>query len=78
MDGWAVFLADQFKFKFFNKIRSPPLDWIEGLPLWLSWQKSACNVGFREAWVWSLGWEDPLEKGKTTHSSVLAEESHGL
>ena len=26
----------------------------------------------RETWVWSLGWEDPLEKGKTTHSSILA------
>ena len=26
----------------------------------------------REAWVPSLGWEDPLEKGKPTHSSVLA------
>ena len=26
----------------------------------------------REAWVRSLGWEDPLEKGKTTHSSILA------
>ena len=25
-----------------------------------------------ETWVWSLGWEDPLEKGKTTHSSILA------
>ena len=24
-----------------------------------------------ETWVWSLGWEDPLEKGKTTHSSIL-------
>ena len=23
-------------------------------------------------WVSSLGWEDPLEKGITTHSSVLA------
>ena len=23
-----------------------------------------------EAWVWSLGWEDPLEKGKATHSSI--------
>ena len=22
-------------------------------------------------WVWSLGWEDPLEKGKATHSSIL-------
>ena len=25
-----------------------------------------------EIWVRSLDWEDPLEKGKTTHSSVLA------
>ena len=25
-----------------------------------------------ETWVQSLGWEDPLEKGMTTHSSVLA------
>ena len=26
----------------------------------------------RETWVPSLGWEDPLEKGKATHSSILA------
>ena len=26
----------------------------------------------RETWVWSLGWEDPLEKGMATHSSFLA------
>ena len=25
-----------------------------------------------ETWVWSLGWEDPLEKGTITHSSILA------
>ena len=25
-----------------------------------------------ETWVWSLSWEDPLEKGKATHSSILA------
>ena len=24
-----------------------------------------------EIWVWSLGWEDPLEKEKATHSSIL-------
>ena len=24
-----------------------------------------------ETWVWSLGWEDPLEKEMTTHSSIL-------
>ena len=26
----------------------------------------------RETWLLSLGWEDPLEKGKATHASVLA------
>ena len=25
-----------------------------------------------ETWVRSLGWEDPLEKGQVTHSSILA------
>ena len=26
----------------------------------------------QETWVQSLGWEDPLEKGKATHSRILA------
>ena len=26
----------------------------------------------QETWVPSLGWEDPLEKGTATHSSILA------
>ena len=26
----------------------------------------------RETWVQSLGWEKPLEKGKATHSRILA------
>ena len=26
----------------------------------------------QETWVPSLSWEDPLEKGKTNHSSILA------
>ena len=25
----------------------------------------------QETWVWSLDWEDPLEKGIATHSSIL-------
>ena len=25
-----------------------------------------------ETWVWSLGWEDPLEEGMANHSSVLS------
>ena len=26
----------------------------------------------QETWVWSLGWEVPLEEGMATHSSILA------
>ena len=26
----------------------------------------------RETWVQSLGWEDPLEKGRATNPSILA------
>ena len=26
----------------------------------------------QEIWVEALGWEDPLEKGMVTHSSILA------
>ena len=32
----------------------------------------------QETWVRSLGWEDPLEKGKATHYSIVAGEFHGL
>ena len=31
----------------------------------------------QEIWVRSLGWEDPLEKGMATHSSILAGKSNG-
>ena len=33
-------------------------------------KESACNAG--DAWVLSLGQEDPLEEGMATHSSILA------
>ena len=26
----------------------------------------------KETWVWSLGWENPLEEGMVIHSSILA------
>ena len=26
----------------------------------------------RETWIWPLGWEDPLEEGMATHSSIVA------
>ena len=26
----------------------------------------------QETWIWTLGWEDPLEEGRATHSSILS------
>ena len=31
----------------------------------------------QELGVWSLGWQDPLEKGMASHSRILAGEFHG-
>ena len=39
------------------------------LPMWQSGKESPA---MQETWVQSLGWENPLEKGMTTHSSILA------
>ena len=44
-----------------------------GYPLQYSWTslmaKMVKNLPvMQETWVWSLGWEDPLEKGMVTHS----------
>ena len=46
-------------------------------PLQYSWASLVAQLvknppAMRETWVRSLSWEDPLEKGKATHSSVLA------
>ena len=48
-----------------------------GYPFWYSWASLVAQLvknppAMREIWVRSLGWEDPLEKGKATHSSILA------
>ena len=48
-----------------------------GYPLQYSWASIVAQLVkdppvVRETWVRALGWEDPLEKGKTTHSRILA------
>ena len=48
-----------------------------GYPLQHSWASFVAELvkdlpAMQETWVQSLGWEDPLEKGKATHSSILA------
>ena len=42
------------------------------IPASLVAQRLKCLPGMRESQVRSLGWEDPLEKEMTTHSSNLA------
>jgi len=45
----------------------------KGYPLQYSWASLVKNPpAMRKTWVRSLGWEDPLEKGKATHSSILS------
>ena len=48
-----------------------------GYPLQYSWTSLVAQLvknpsALQETWVLSLGWEDSLEKGKATHSGILA------
>ena len=48
-----------------------------GYPLQCSWASLVAQLVKNPPAMWetrvqSLGWEDPLEKGKATHSSILA------
>ena len=48
-----------------------------GCPLQYSWAFLVAQLvkdppGMRETWVWKDPCKDPLEKGKATHSSILA------
>ena len=52
----SLLVASNFNFLF--TFISPPL-LVKNLPAVL------------ETWVQSLGWEDPLEKGQATHSSIM-------
>ena len=48
-----------------------------GYPLQYSWTSLLAQLvknvpAKQETWVWSLGWEDPLEEGMAIHFSILA------
>ena len=48
-----------------------------GYPLQYSWASLVAQLlknppTIQETWVQFLSWEDPLEKGKATHSNILA------
>ena len=47
-----------------------------GYPLQYSWASPVAQLiknlpAMRVTWVRSLGWEDPLDEGKTMHSNIL-------
>ena len=51
-------------------------EWI-GYPLQYSWAFLVAHLvknlpAMRETWVRPLGWEDPLQKEKAAHSSILS------
>ena len=48
-----------------------------GYPVRYSWASLVAQLvknppAMWETWLRSLGWEDPLEKGKASHSSILS------
>ena len=48
-----------------------------GYPLQYSWVSLMAQLvknppAMKETWIQSLGWEDPLKKGKAIHSSIVA------
>ena len=54
-----------------------------GYPLQYTWASLVAQLvnnppAMREAWVWSLGCEDPLEKGRLPQSSILARDFQGV
>ena len=50
---------------------------VDLVALYLVWASLVAQLvknppAMQVTWVQSLGWEDPLEKGMATHSSILA------
>ena len=65
-----------YMFQFYSLNRRSSGEWI-GCSLQSSWASLVAKLVknppvIQETWVQSLGWKDPLEKGKATHSHILA------
>ena len=56
---------------YFNEIKKHFFFFLKGVSFLVA-QLVKNLPAVRETWVRSLGWGDPLEKGKATHSSILA------
>jgi len=67
---WCYLLSQYYHLVSWNKIWSLYIQNIHWTSLVARLVKNP--PAMRETWVQSLGWEDPMEKGKATHSSILA------
>ena len=76
LEEWTIFFL---RFFFFLKVlETNDLQyWASLVVLGRYWASPVAQLvknqpAIQETWVQSLRWEDPLEKGKATHSSILA------
>ena len=61
----------KFNFDFyFQIIASPLIDWASQMAQKV--KNLPAMQEMLERWVWFLGWEEPLEEGTATHSSIFA------
>ena len=66
--SWANYRARAFIVTQLQQVETGPSE--QGASLVAQMVKNP--PAMRETCVWSLGWEDPLEEGMATHSSILA------
>ena len=66
------------------QLQDHPPKMVQGILIWATWASLVAQTvknrpAMQETWVRSLGWEDLLEKGMATHSSIpWTEEPGGL
>ena len=65
---WISYLSETMANECFWLLLLRLVKWVQGLVA----QMVKNLPAVQETWVWSLGWEDPLEKEMATHSSILA------
>ena len=73
---WASLVAQLVDLSWILVLERSPGEGI-GYPLLYSWTSLVAQMvknppAMRATWIQSLGWEDPLDEGMATHSSILA------
>ena len=66
-------LPKGFPFFFLSLLEELSIDWNRIILSFIFLAQAVENLpAMQETWVWSVGWEDPLEKGMAPHSNILA------